>query len=71
MYRVYFRLMPSNLNTRFLSSLPINTDETILLTIDSENSIVFTPKHLKWEEITLLDKIELEDTQPPQQVAHR
>jgi len=57
--------MTSNLNARFLNPLPINTDETVLLIIDSENFIVFTPKCLKWEEITLPDEIKLEDAHPP------
>jgi len=30
-YRVYSRLMSTNLNTKFLSPLPSNTKETVLL----------------------------------------
>jgi len=49
-YRVYFCLMSTNLNTRFLNPLPLNSQETILLQIDDEKPIVFTPKLLKWDE---------------------
>ena len=44
MYRVYFRLMSTNLNTRFLNPLPSNSQETILLQIEDEKPTVFTPK---------------------------
>ena len=71
MYRVYFRLMSSNLNTRFLSRVRRNTGETISLTINNENSTIFALKQLKWEEINLSDEIKLEDAQPPKQMAHR
>jgi len=62
-YRVYFRLMSSNLNTRFLNPLPSNSQETILLQIEDENPTVVAPKALKWEEITLPDQIELQEPQ--------
>ena len=42
-YRVYFRLMSTNLNTKFLSPLPSNTKETILLQIKDDKPQVFTP----------------------------
>jgi len=66
MYRVYFFLMFTNLNTRFLNPLPSNSQETILLQIEDEKPTVFTPKLLKWDEITLLGEIEL-----PQQPKQR
>ena len=58
---VYFRLMFTNLNTRFLNPLPSNSQETIFLQIDDEKSFVFTPKLLKWDEITLPDELELQE----------
>jgi len=45
-YRVYFRLMSSNLNTRFFNPLPSNFQETILLQIEDDKPTVFTPKAL-------------------------
>ena len=45
-YRVYFRVMSSNLNTRFLNPLPSNSQETILLQIEDDKLTVFTPKAL-------------------------
>jgi len=44
MYRIYFRFMSINLNTRFLNPLPSNSQETILLQIEDEKLTVFTPK---------------------------
>ena len=37
-YRIYFRLMSSNLNTRFLNPLPSNSQEIILLQIGGAGS---------------------------------
>jgi len=51
-FRVYFRLMPTNLNTRFLDPLSSNTQETILLQIEDDKPTVFNPKLLKWDEHT-------------------
>jgi len=45
-YRIYFRLMSSNLNTRFLNPLPSNSQKIILLQIEDNKPIVFTPKAL-------------------------
>ena len=70
-YRVYFRLMSTNLNTRFLNPLPSNTQEKILLQIDDEKPTVFTPKLLKWDEITLLDELKLQEPQQPAQIERR
>jgi len=70
-YRVYFRLMSSNLNTRFLNPLPSNSQETILLQIEDDKPTVFTPKALKWDEITIPDVIELQEPQPSAQIERR
>jgi len=55
--------MSTNLNTKVLSTLPSNSKETILLQIEDDKPQVFTPKHLKWDEITIPEGIELEDAQ--------
>jgi len=44
MYRVYFRLMSTNLNTKFLSTSPSNSEETILLQIEDDKPQVFAQK---------------------------
>lgn len=71
LYRVYFRLMSTNLNTRFLSPLPSNSQETILLQIEDEKPTVFTPKLLKWDEITLPAELVLQEPQQPAQIDRR
>ena len=71
MYRIYFRLMSTNLNTRFLNPLPSNSQETILLQIEDEKPTVFTPKLLKWDEITLPDELELYEPRPSVQIERR
>jgi len=53
MYRVSFRLMSTNLFAKLLSTLRSNSRETILLEIEDDKHEVFTPKFLKWEEITI------------------
>ena len=63
--------MSTNLNTRFLNPLPSNSQETILLQIEDEKPTVFTPKLLKWDEITLPDEIELQERQQPAQIERR
>jgi len=67
-YRVYFLLMSSNLNTRFLNPLPSNSKETILLQIEDDKPTIFTPKALKWDEITIPDVIELDEPQITAQI---
>ena len=51
-FRVYFRLMSTNLNSRFLNSLPSNSQETVLLQIEDDKPIVFAPKLLKWDRLS-------------------
>ena len=63
--------MSTKLNTRFLNPLPSNSQETILLQIDDEKLTVFTPKLLKWDEITLPDELELQEPQQPAQIKRR
>ena len=67
-YRVYFQLMSSIMNTRFLNPLPSNSRETILLQIEDDKPTVFTPKAIKWDEITIPDVIELQETQHSAQI---
>ena len=63
--------MSSNLNTRFLNPLPSNSQETILLQTEDDKPTVFTPKALKWDEITISDVIELQETQHSAQIERR
>jgi len=63
--------MSSNLNTRFLNPLPLNSQETILLQIEDDKPTVFTPKALKWDEITIPDVIELQEPQRSAQIERR
>ena len=55
--------MSTNLKTKFLSTLPSNSKEIISLQIEDGKPQIFTPKLLKWGEITTLEAIELEDAQ--------
>jgi len=70
-YRVYFRLMSSNLNMRFLNPLRSNSQETILLQMEDDKPTVFTAKALKWDEITIPDVIELQEPQHSAQIERR
>ena len=67
-FRLYFQLMSTNLNTRFLNPLPTNSQETVLLHIKDDKPMVFTPELLKWDEITLPDEIDLHEPQPCAQI---
>ena len=55
--------MSTNLNTKFLSTSPSNSDETILSQIKDDKPKVFAQKLLKWDETTIPEAIELEDAQ--------
>jgi len=63
--------MSSNLNTRFLNPLHSNSQETIFLQIKDDKPTVFTPKALKWDEITIPDVIELQEPQHSAQIERR
>ena len=63
--------MSSNLNTRFPNPLPSNSQETILLQIEDDKPTVFTPKALKWDEITIPDVIEFQEPQQSTQIERR
>ena len=56
--------MCANLNTKFLNTLPLNTNVTVLLQIEDDKPQVFTPKHLKQDAITIPKAIVLEEAQP-------
>ncbi|KAI5653222.1 hypothetical protein M9H77_30409 [Catharanthus roseus] len=64
MYRVYYRLLSSQLNPRF-KLIPTSRDETVLLHIEAEQSKIFTPKRLEWHEITIPEEFHIENAQPP------
>jgi len=70
-FRVYFRLMSANLYPRYLSPLPLNSQETVLLQIEDDKPIVFTLKLLKCEEISLPDKLEIPNCVPTPQIERR
>ena len=59
------------MNPRFLNPLPSNCQETILLQIEDDKPTVFTPKALKWDEITIPDEIELQEPQIATQIERR
>ncbi|KAI5652975.1 hypothetical protein M9H77_30162 [Catharanthus roseus] len=63
MYRVYYRLLSSQLNPRF-KLIPTSRDETVLLHIEAEQSKTFTPKRLKWHEITIPDEFQIDNPHP-------
>ncbi|KAI5653694.1 hypothetical protein M9H77_30881 [Catharanthus roseus] len=63
MYRVYYRLLSSQLNPKF-KMIPTSRDETVLLHIEAEQSKTFTPKRLKWHEITIPDEFQIENPHP-------
>jgi len=46
-FRVYYRLPSTNLNTCYLSPLPSNSQEIVLLRIKDDQTTVFTPRLLK------------------------
>ena len=56
--------MCTTLNTKFLNTLPLNREVIVLLQIEDVKPQVFTPKLLKWDEITIPEAIELEEGQP-------
>ena len=62
-YRVDFSFMSTNLSTKFLRTLTSNSKKTLLLQIHGDKPQVFTPKLLKWGEITIPEAIELDDAQ--------
>ncbi|KAI5650221.1 hypothetical protein M9H77_36226 [Catharanthus roseus] len=63
MYRVYYRLLSSQLNPRF-KLIPTSRDETVRLHIEAEQSKTFTPKRLKWHEITIPDEFQIDNPHP-------
>ena len=63
--------MSTNLNTRFLRLLPSNLQETVLLQIEDGKLTIFTPKLLKWDEITHPNEFEISNTHPPAQIERR
>ncbi|KAI5652926.1 hypothetical protein M9H77_30113 [Catharanthus roseus] len=67
MYRVYYRLLSSQLNPRF-KMIPTSRDETVLLHIEAEQSKTFTPKRLKWHEITIPEEFQIENPHPPRDI---
>jgi len=63
--------MSTNLNPRYLSPQPSNSQETILVQIEDDKPTVFTPKLFKWEEISLPDELQSPNCVPPAQINRR
>ena len=57
--------------TRGVNPLPSNSQETVLLQIEDDKPTVFTPKALKWDEITIADEIELQEPHSSAQIERR
>uniref|UniRef100_A0A7C9CY18 Uncharacterized protein n=1 Tax=Opuntia streptacantha TaxID=393608 RepID=A0A7C9CY18_OPUST len=51
--------MSTNLNPRYLSLLSLNSQETDLRQTENDKPTIFTPKLLKWAEISLPDELEI------------
>ena len=68
-YRVYFKLLSSQLNPKCL--LKPTLDETILLKAESDNITTFTPKLLKWNEITIPQEFIIQNTRPQINIAQK
>ena len=69
MYRVYFKLLSSQLNPKCL--LKPTLDETILLKAESDNITSFTPTLLKWNEITIPQEFIVQNTRSPRNIAQK
>ena len=54
-----------------LSPLPSNSQQIVLLQIKDGKPIVFTPKLLKWDQISLPDELEIPNSVPPAQIERR
>ena len=65
LYRVYFKQSTSEFNPRCL--LQDDKGETTILAVHSKDTptATYTPKQLKWDEITIPDQWKIEITQPP------
>ncbi|CDY53569.1 BnaA09g53980D [Brassica napus] len=65
LYRVYFKQSTFEFNSRCL--LQDDKGETTILAVHSKDTptATYTPKQLKWDEITIPDQWKIEITQPP------
>ena len=69
-YRLSFRLMTSQINPKFNRKIsPKN--ETILLQVDAASPSTFTPKTLKWNEITIPEFFITNNEQIPRNLEQR
>jgi len=62
-------LLSSQLNPKCL--LKPTLDETMLLKAESDNITTFTPKLLKWNEITIPKEFITQNTRPPKNIAQK
>ena len=65
LYRIYFKQTNSEFNPRCL--LQDDKGETTILAVHSKDTptATYTPRQLKWDEITIPDQWKIEITQPP------
>lgn len=65
LYRIYFKQSTSEFNPRCL--LQDDKGETTILAVHSKDTptATYTPKQLKWDEITIPDQWKIDITQPP------
>ena len=62
--------MSSQLNPKF-SKNPFSKGETILSQVDAEQSTTYTPKRLKWNEMTILDQFKIKEPQFSRDIERR
>ena len=68
MYKMYFKLMNSNMNLKFKMISTSTQEETVLLQIKAEHSKTFVPRRLKWNEITIPEEFRIENPQTPRDI---
>ena len=62
-YRIYYKLLKTNLNPQALTKDP--KDQTLLLQANSEDINVNIPKIIKWEDIKFSEEWNLPNEMPP------
>jgi len=69
-YRVYFRLLSSQLNPK-LGIIPPKQEETILIQVCGDESATYVPKRLKWVEMTIPEELIILEPRPPRNITIR
>ena len=65
-YRTYYKVMTTQLNPRAMCQSV--KDKTLLLQYNPNNTQIFVPKKLKWNEITQRGQWELKDLTNPKPI---